>query len=379
MGRHDHMGTVGGNRHGPHLVVGGVTRGGVGPGRPGLPVVGGIGRVGCHRSAGPHPHHVVHVQLGEVEAVGIPEMGVAVHVAGGLGEVGIPHTGDISQGAEEGPGHGGCVEEQDRGLLNAVVREGPGDARRLGRGFDIRRGPEASPRRIDGVVGIEGVDPDAVHVPGAPVVGGAKAGPSYPIVVVVGVGARIPTVLHVCNDVPGSPAVGGLESLVGPAPPIHGGDHRVVRVLGVHADPAVTAAAAPGTVRGGHIGPGQRAGVELPYLAGSVIVAVVVAHPKVPVGPQGALDGDHVGRPARNNGPTGPAVRGTINVAVAGTGRFDPHVNRRRGRARSAVGVEEDPGKPVARVAVHREGGHLGPTGGRVGALPKPVVPRPKE
>lgn len=282
-----------------------------------MSVVGGIGNVGCHRPAGPHPYHVVHVFLGEVEAVGIPERGVAIHVGGGLGDVGISHPTDVAQGAKEGPGHGGCIEEQDCGLLDPVVREGPGDARWLGRSFNVRRGPEAPPRRVDGVVGIEGVDSDAIHVPGPPVVGGAKAGPSHAVVVVVGEGPSIPAVLHAYNDIPRIPAIGGLETLVRPTPPIHGGDHRMVRVLGVHANPAVTSAAAHRAAGGRDVRPSEGGGIELPDLARSVTVAVIIAHPKVPVGSQGALDGDHRGRPARNHGPVGTAIGRAVNVAVA--------------------------------------------------------------
>jgi hypothetical protein len=228
-------------------------------------------------------------------------------------------------------------------LLDAIIREGPCHTRRLDRGQNIRTRPKPPTRRVDGIIGIEWVDLHAVHVPRAAIVGPAKPGPCHAVVVVNGERARIPAVLRIRDDVPRPTTIGGLETLVGSTPPIYGRDHRVLGVLGVHTDTAVTARPTSRTIGRGHVGPSEGGGIQFPNLSGLVISAVVIAHPEGAVASEGTLHRDHTGRPARDHRPVGAAVRRAVDVAVAGSHRLDPHIDGRGGAPRRTVRVDDHP------------------------------------
>jgi hypothetical protein len=308
-----------------------------------LSVVGGKSGIRSDRIAGAHPGYVIRAVFGEVEAKGVSKGGIAIVIRGGLGDVGIAHPADVAKGAEKSTGLGGGVEEEDRSLFDPIVREGPCHARRLDRGQNIRTRPKPSTRRIDGTVRIERVYFHAVHVPGAAIVGPAKPGPCHAVVVVNGVRARIPAVLRIRDDVPSPPTIGSLITLIRPPPPIDGRNDRVLGVLGVHTDTAITARPTSWTIGRGHVGPSEGGGIQFPNLSGLVISAVVATHPESAIASEGTLHRDHTGRPARNHRPVGAAVRRTIDVAVAGSHRLNPHIEGRGGAPRCTVWVDDHP------------------------------------
>ena len=163
----------------------------------------------------------IGVELGKINSIRGAHGRIAVHPQGrGLGEIGMPHSRDITYGAEKHPArHGGC-HIRDCGFFEAVILEGPCDARGLGCGVDVGTVPNPAPGGVEDVGRIEGVDSD-IPLPANPaIIGPAKPGPNGAIVVVLGVGAPIPTVLRVPDHRPRRSPVCRLKILVRPTPPI---------------------------------------------------------------------------------------------------------------------------------------------------------------
>ncbi len=291
-------------------------------GRHGGPRLAVIRRVGAVRRDGArvsNPHQRIGGGFGEIDAVRIGEFGGTVHSKrGGLCQVGMAHTADIAESAEKNPAGRRSDHVRHRGFFQAVVGEGPGDGGRRGV-EDIRAAPNPAARRVDGVVGIEGVDLDIPLPASSSSVGSAEKGPFSAVEVVRGERSRVPTDVLVSDGGPCAPGVCGIEDFVRPAPPIQGGNHHMADAFRVHANPAVTSASA-GWARRGDIRPGQGGCVQLPNLPGGDVVgavsAAVINDPQSSVGSEGGVGSDHVGGAAGDEGPTGAGVRGPVEIAV---------------------------------------------------------------
>ncbi len=285
----------------------------------------------------------------------------------------MAHAVHVAQAGKEDASLRGRGHVNGHRLLKVVVGVGPGNGARLDIGAAPNPAPPTRPGgRVNGVVGIERIDGHAPR-PTRPSRAAAASLLVYGAVDVEDRGAGT----SLGDDRPRTAAVGGRKDPVGSAPPIDGRDQGMAGVLVVNADTGIAAAAAGRPVGGGHVGPSQGTRVEFPDLTGrdavGSVAAAVINDPKVAVGAQAGVGCDHVGRPAGNEGPAPARVGGAVDVAVSRAHDQDTNVDGGRSRARGAVGVEDHPGKPVAGVAIHWEGGHLRPAGRRVGADPQPL------
>ncbi len=334
VGNRQYRKTVRGNGDRLHFVVRRFRKG-----RHGGPCLTVIRRIGSVRRDGArvsHSHQRIEGGFGEVDSVRIGEFGGTVHSQrGGLCQVGMPHSADIAESAEKNPAGRRGDHVGRRGFFQAVVGEGPSDGGRRGV-EDIRTAPNPAASRVNGVVGIEGVD---LHVPlpaRASSVGSAEKGPFRAVEVVGGERRRVPTDVLVSDGRPSAPGVRGIEDFIRPAPPIQGGNYHMADAFRIHTNTAIAAVSA-GRPRRGDIRPGQGAGVQFPNLPGGDVVrtvtATVINDPQSSVGSEGGVGSDHVGGAARDESPVGTGVRGPVEVAVSRVHGLYPDINGRRSGA----------------------------------------------
>ena len=178
----------------------------------------------------------------------------------------MPHAVHVAHCAEHhAPGHRSSHIELG-GFFQAVICKSPCNSRWLCGRIYAGAAPYAGAGCVNGVVGIERVYLHIAHPSGASVISAAKTGIYCAVIIIICKRSGVPSVTNITDDTPCAAAVCCAEYLIPRAPPVHGSNNDMLRVLSVNAYSAVSARTPgrPGSRR--HVCPGKRGCVQPPDL-----------------------------------------------------------------------------------------------------------------